>query len=63
MLVLTDKDRQKRKAELEKPQIDLLLKKSRKGNMQFLILQEKYGMDGDFNSDGRDWGTGPRGEE
>lgn len=59
MLVLTNKDRQKRWNELNQPEIDSLMKKASKegkgGSTQYRLYR-KYGIEGDFDYQGGDWG-------
>ena len=64
MLILTNADRTKRLNELQKPEIDSLMKKAhkRRGSSAQYILYSKYGIEGDYKYDGYDTGNFPRGE-
>lgn len=59
MLVLTQQDRQKRLDELQKPEIDRLMRKANKegkgGSAQYQLYR-RFGIEGDFDYQGGDWG-------
>lgn len=59
MLVITEEQRQKRRDEFDQQEIDRLIKQANRGNkMAVIILQSKYGLDGDYLS-GYDDGEQP----
>lgn len=63
MLILTNEDRQKRLDELQKPDIDRLMKKAShqgKGGSAQYQLYRRYGVEGDFLYNGYDMGNEPR---
>lgn len=63
MLILTQKDRNRRLDELQRPDIDRLMKKAHKdgkGSSAQYQLYRRYGIEGDFGYQGGDWGHEPR---
>lgn len=59
MLILTQKDMNRRLNELQKPDIDRLMKKAShegKGGSSQYQLYRRYGIEGDFLYSGGDWG-------
>lgn len=59
MLVLTQQDRNKRLDELHRPDIERLMKKAShggKGGSAQYQLYRRYGIEGDFDYQGGDWG-------
>lgn len=62
MLILTQKDMNKRLGEIQRPDIDRLMKKAGhegKGGSAQYQLYRRYGIEGDFDYSGGDWGNFP----
>ena len=59
MLYDTKEKLQKRKDELQKPDIDRLMKKASKegkGGRSAFVLVKRYGIEGDFDFSANEWG-------
>lgn len=64
MLIQTHKQMQKRLDEIQRPEIDRLMKKAEKegkGGRSAFRLVKQFGIEGDFDFSANEWGNDPKG--